>query len=148
MFRSRRCVLLAAVMLVSACSPHGGDLPGTSSAGPSWVVCGTTLTATAAAPSVTDVSAVNGPVTVRSLTTGGIDLLLAKTCDKGAQVSIQPPAAGTLVKAAHATDGSIAAVVIAPHQGRFLIRVQRGDGRVVLVDVDLQDEIPEPPRPS
>jgi hypothetical protein len=112
--------------LLGACSQ-----PGSTSAAPPTVVCGTVLNASAAGWVIYD--ATRHLPTITGWTGDGVLLFrVTRGCDKGARVSWVPASAAHLVKAARAKDGGIAAVILRPDvpDAAFRLTATQG-GRVV-----------------
>lgn len=86
----------------------------TSSAGPPLVVCGVVVSDSAAAPVVYDIAQRQYP-TVTELTVGGyVYVEVSDTCKSGADVTIAPTSAFTVIRAVKASDGRDELVVLAP----------------------------------
>jgi hypothetical protein len=109
--------VLAAVMTVTAagsgvtgCASRG---PRVTTGAPPTVVCGTVLSDGAAGPVVFDATR-RLPV-IRYLTVGDVLMFrVARGCAQGAHVTWVPSSAAHLVRAAYASDGHMAAVVLKP----------------------------------
>lgn len=126
-------LLAAIVTVLSGCDTTG------SSGAPPLVVCGTTLSRSAAGPVLDDVASGGR---VESLSVGGwMFLKVSRDCDHGATVTWSPNAAANLLGTARASDGRAAAVVLRPNENRFTITLQEGKRKTQVV-VDL------PPRPT
>jgi hypothetical protein len=126
-------LLAAIVTVLSGCDTTG------SSGAPPLVVCGTTLSRSAAGPILDDVSSGGR---VKEQTIGGwLFLKVSSDCDHGATVSWSPNGAAKLLATAPANDGRAAAVVLRPNETRFTITLQEGK-RKTEVMVNL------PPRPT
>jgi hypothetical protein len=125
------------IALLSGCD----TLP--TSAAPPTVVCGTTLSKSAAGPFLQDVSRGGR---VKFATIGGeLFLQVSDDCDHGAIVTWRPHAAATELLNARAADGRKAAVVLRPNIKMFTITVSKPDGPTLQVTVDLPaDRSPEP----
>jgi hypothetical protein len=94
--------------LLSACSQ-----PGSTSAAPPTVVCGTVLSDSASGWVIND--ATRHLPTIIYWTGGGVlAFRVTRGCDKGAQVSWAPSSAARLVRAVHTKDGGMAAVILKP----------------------------------
>ena len=137
-------VLQVAVLLLSGCASHGGV---NSSSGGPLIVCGTTLSVTAAAPVLYGATG-SGTLTVRGTSSNHIFVQTSKTCETGASLAIVPSAGATPIKVVHATDGHVAAVVLTPLQADFQIIVSHPDGSRFTVKVDLQGFEPASPTPT
>ncbi len=126
-------ILPLAFGMVAGC----GASDTTSSAAPPTVICGQTLIDSAAGAVVTDATT-PGTVNVVYETVGGVVLKLSKSCSRGAQIVVTPPAAAHVVKKATTKDGALAAVVVSPVQRSFDVRVSRAGSDPTVVRVRLQ----------
>jgi hypothetical protein len=128
MHRRNACLAAAlAADVLSGCGP-GATV---SSAAPPTVVCGTTLSRSAAGPVVVDATRDHAVVT--ELTVGEVLYVrVSDDCAHGARVTWDPRKAATLVKEARAKDGLPAAVVLRPATptAAFTLSAER-DGTVV-----------------
>lgn len=103
-----------------------------SSAAPPTVMCGQSLVDSVAGATLTDATT-QGTVDVRYETVGGLVLKLSKSCSRGAQIVVTPPAAARVVRKATTKDGAMAGVVVSPVQRSFDITVSRpGSGPTVV----------------
>lgn len=111
-------------------------LPGVYNGAPPTVVCGQTLWSGAAGAVLFDAS--SGDTTITHASAGGyVFLRVAAGCEHGAQVTYAPSTAVAVVRTAVAADGKLAAVVLAPHQGDFTLRIQHPGGGQSTVQVRL-----------
>jgi hypothetical protein len=134
-------VLVVLALVVSSLTGCGAPEQ-RSSAAPPWVVCDTTLAASAAGAVVTDVTMPARTLRVSYETVGGIALLTSRDCDHGATLSIDPSEAALVTKSAPTNDGKIAGATISPRRAQFTITVRHPDGTATVVKVDLA----RPPR--
>lgn len=115
-------LLAAAMALLAACGAEGP-----SSAAPPLVICGTTMSSTAAgavlydattdpplivARSAGDVLRSAGDVLVSASSLGVVFLRLANGCSRGVTLSIEPASAATIAREARADDGLTVAVAL------------------------------------
>jgi hypothetical protein len=114
-----------------------------TTAAPPTVVCGTTLSRSAAGPVLSDVS--HGG-RVKFVTIGGeLFLKVSDDCDRGVTVTWSPRTAATELLVARTSDGRRAAVVLQPNVNLFEITLSRPGGRTFHVTVDLPaDQSPAP----
>lgn len=137
--RSSRA-LAAAVLAASIVAALSGCGTVTTAA-PPLVVCGTTLSRSAAGAVLLDVAR-GGRVGTRTI--GGLLFLkVSDDCDRGATIRWTPAAAATRLAEARSADGLPAAVVLRPNEDRFTITLDNESGRSV-VEVDLAPETPAP----
>ena len=128
--------MIVAIMVCSAVLAGCSSIGRVSSAAPPTVVCGTTLSHSAAGPVMEDAS--SGPITINSVTVGGdIYLKLTSDCETGAEVAILPASGAAIVKQARTRDGALAAIVLHPVAKRFSVQVKRANGTIDLVKVSL-----------
>ena len=129
----------AAAMAISSALALSGCMSVTTAA-PPLVVCGTTLSRSAAGPVLLDVS--HGE-RVSSRTIGGLLFLkVSDDCDHGATVRWTPATAATRMFAARTADGRLAAVILKPNADSFTITLVRNSRRTE-VEVDLSP-VPTP----
>jgi hypothetical protein len=98
-----------------ACLPLAGCVTRVSNAAPPTVICGTTLSSSAAGPVVYDLRG-GDQTEIRMTTVGGVIFLRLTGCGRGADVTIVPPTAAEIVDVASARDGKPAAIVLRPVQ--------------------------------
>jgi hypothetical protein len=125
--------LLAVLGACAGCSSSDGA----SSGAPPLVVCGTTLSRSAAGAVMQDAS--SGPLTINHVTAGGdIYLKLSPHCDAGARVTILPSTAASVVREARTTDAGVAAIVLHPRVTLFNVQVDQPSGTAQRVNVMLE----------
>jgi hypothetical protein len=117
------------IVFVALLSLAGCQVTKTSAAPPT-VVCGTTLSTSAAGPVVDDLRR-RDRVQIAAPSVGGLIFLRLTGCDHGADVTIIPSTAVVIAKTAPATDGKPAAVVLRPVQAVPTIVEARQHGRTV-----------------
>jgi hypothetical protein len=131
MYRLRPVAVAAAAVLVAAGGSGCAKAVGTSSGAPPTVVCGTTLSRSAAGAVVSDATR---PMPTISFPTVGnvLYIRVARGCAHGAHVQWTPSSAAHLVKAARAADGLPVVVVLGPRTPHSVFRVTATrDGRTV-----------------
>jgi hypothetical protein len=102
---------VSAAAALTGCSSSAP--PQTMNGAAPTVVCGTELSDSAASPDVLD--ATRRLPTVNYPTVGGVLIfIVARGCSQGSRVTWVPQSAAHLVKAAYASDGQMAAVVLQP----------------------------------
>ena len=126
---------LTTLVLLGACAACSQPtVPSTKA--PPTVICGTTLSDSAAGAYVQDAS--SGAATVSHVSVGGdIYLKLSANCHTGASVTIAPSSAASVVAQARADDGATAAIVLHPRITKFDIQVHRPSGTIDLIRVSL-----------
>lgn len=133
---ARRVVLTGALVALSSLAAACRSTEGPRSGAPPTVICGHTISTSAAGPVVTDATQ-PGQITVTNETVGGIFLLLTRSCTAGAVVSTTPPTAMQTAAAAPARDGRAAAVVLRPVSTSADVVIRRDDGTVTIVHIRL-----------
>jgi hypothetical protein len=123
--RKSKISALAAIVTMSA-APVGvagcADKPQVTTAAPPTVICGTVLNDSAAGAVVYDATR-HLPI-VKYTTVGDLMIFrVARGCNEGTRVRWIPSSAAHLVKAAHASDGQTAAVVLKPTSPRAAFRL-------------------------
>jgi hypothetical protein len=137
MHRRERSLCLTAALaatVLSGCAPAVT----VSSAAPPTVVCGTTLSRSAAGAVVEDATRDHAVIT--EPTVGGLLYIrVSDDCAHGARVTWTPATAATLVKQARAKDGLPAAVVLRPATptAAFTLSAERNGAVVAQVPVRL-----------
>lgn len=102
-----------------------------SSAAPPLVVCGTVVSTSAAGPVVYDMTQKQYP-TVTELTVGGyVYVQVSDSCVEGADVTIAPSSAFTVVRVVKASDGRDELVVLAPGSHATAVLTASKAGHVV-----------------
>jgi hypothetical protein len=132
------CCALTAYSVVAW---HVSGSAGGSSAAPPTVVCKQTISDSAAGAVVTDATR-PGTVTVTDWTVGGVILRVSKGCRAGATVRILPASAMRVGAEAHAKDGGLAAIVLAPRNRTADIQISRPDGTATTVRIRLTSTQP------
>lgn len=128
---------LVALLTCGSCAAH----PAGSTAAPPVVVCGTTLSRSAAGPVIPQASV--GTVTIRTASVGGLIFLrLNSGCERGANYTIEPESAASLTATATAHDHKAAAVVLAPHAAHFDVRITHADRTVSTALIRLDSNSP------
>jgi hypothetical protein len=125
--------LVIAACFVAAC---GNRSPAGSSGAPPTVVCGQTISHSAAGAGVTDATR-SGTITVNDETVGGVVLQVSKSCSTGATVHISPGNAMRVGAEAHAEDGGLAAMVLVPRSKIADVQISRPDGTSTIVHIRL-----------
>jgi hypothetical protein len=114
--------VLALSALAAGMTGCASSKPQVTAAAPPTVVCGTELSDSAAGAVVLD--ATRQLPTIKYLTVGGVLIfLVARGCGEGTRVTWVPRSAASLVKAAYARDGQMAAVVLEPGGPRAAFRL-------------------------
>ena len=131
MSRLRPVAVTAPAVLIAACVSGCSSPVATYSGAPPTVVCGTTLSRSAAGAVVYD--ATRPSRTISFPTVGNVLYIrVARGCAHGAQVRWTPPSAAHLVRAARAADGLPVVVVLGPRTPHSVFRViATRDGRTV-----------------
>jgi hypothetical protein len=96
------------------------------------VICGQTVSNTAAGAVVTDATR-GAAVTVTNQTAGGVVLRLSDSCTYGATITITPSAAMRIIAEAHARDDRLAAAVLRPIAATADVVVAHPDGTSTMV---------------
>jgi hypothetical protein len=123
--------------LVAGVTGCVSSTPQVSMAGPPTVVCGTELSDSAAAPVV--FNATRHLPTIKYLTVGGVLMFrVASGCSKGSHVTWVPSSAAHLIKAAYASDGQMAAVVLRPNEPRAAFRLTGTQNGTVVASATIQ----------
>ena len=133
-----RRVAVPTALVIVACSVAacGNRSPAASSGAPPTVVCGQTISDSAAGATVTDATR-SGAVTVADETVGGVVLRVSNSCKTGATVRIIPSNAMRVSTEAHAKDGQLAAMVLVPQAKTADIQISRPDGTATTVHIRL-----------
>lgn len=137
-------VLAALAVALAGC---GTGQTGASNGAPPTVVCGTTLSDSAAAPALTD--AVHGHRAITGPSVGGlIYLKVSDDCAHGARVTWTPAQAASLVQGAPARDGLDAAIVLRPATltATFTVSARRNGTVVASISVQLSGDPTDAPR--
>lgn len=124
--RAGRVLLsLVAVALVMGCDSSVRQI---SSAAPPTVVCGSTVSRSADGLAVVDIRLANGATVSEVSGNGGINVLVARGCSKGATVTIRPIDAYTITRQVKAKDGKPVFVLLFPRTaGPAVLTVHDGN---------------------
>ena len=134
---ARRRVLCVGVVLAAGstagCMSHSSWI---SSGAPPTVICGQTISNTAAGAVVTDATR-GSAVTVTAQTAGGVVLRLSDSCAYGATITVTPSAAMRITAEARARDDRLAAAVLRPIAAIADVVVAHPDGTSTIVHIRL-----------
>lgn len=125
----RACSWCCGLVLLMASGACGAGTAG-SSAAPPLVVCGTTLSDSAAGPALFDATSQRLRVPVADAG-NQVYLKVASTCARGAAIELEPADAASIVAHADARDGQPAAVVISISKTETVVVSGRRDGAIV-----------------